>query len=140
MNKTKLSTLLIGLLSLSALVGCNPSVDPTTSNNGSSTSPTSQGSTEPAQILIKAVDINKQEADVMLGSTLKLEATYTPTNATETELVWASDDETVATVDQTGLVSAVGGGNTRIMASIGDIKAECLVTVTVPIISMPGWV
>ena len=134
MNKTKLSTLLIGLLSLSALVGCNPSVNPTTSNSGSSTSPTSQGSTEPEQILIKDVHLTKEEADVMLGSTLKLEATYTPTNATETELVWTSDDETVATVDQTGLVTAKKVGTANIICKPKVIKDKigigtCKITV-----------
>ena len=49
-------------------------------------------------------------------------------------LVWSSSDETVATVDQTGLVTAVGGGEAEITAAVedGELSAVCAVRVAVP--------
>lgn len=48
-------------------------------------------------------------------------------------LVWSSDNEEVATVDQNGLVTAVGGGEANITVSIKDanIQSVCKVTVSV---------
>lgn len=40
-----------------------------------------------------------------------------------------SSDSTVASVDDTGLVTAVSAGKTSITASAGDVSATCLVTV-----------
>lgn len=50
-------------------------------------------------------------------------------------LVWSSSDETVATVSQSGLVTAVGGGEANITVSIKDanIQSVCKVTVNVPL-------
>lgn len=49
------------------------------------------------------------------------------------DLVWTSDDETVATVDDTGLVTAVGAGETsiRVTGEEGKLSASCPVTVVV---------
>ena len=137
MNKTKLSTLLIGLLSLTALVGCNPNGETTSSNSGSSSTsnPTSQDSSGPVEVYIKTVTLSKKTASVMLGSTLKLEATYEPANATQKELDWVSTDSSVATVDQTGLVTAKKVGKATISCGPKVVNGSavvdtCEVTVT----------
>ena len=129
MNKTKLSTLLIGLLSLTALVGCNPS-ESTTSTSSDSGSTTSI----PSDIYIAEVTISKTETNILIGATEQLTATFKPTNATKTELVWSSDDESVATVNQTGLVTAkkVGTANIKVQPKDNGSKlapATCKVTV-----------
>ena len=48
-------------------------------------------------------------------------------------LVWKSDNEDVATVDENGLVTAVGGGEANITVSIKDanIQSVCKITVDV---------
>ena len=43
---------------------------------------------------------------------------------------WSSSDETVATVDQQGLVTAVGEGSARIIASSGDAEQMTIVLVS----------
>ena len=50
-------------------------------------------------------------------------------------LEWSSSDESVATVDATGLVTAVAAGEADITAKIADteISATCTVTVEVPV-------
>ena len=131
MNKIKLSTLLIGLLSLTALAGCNPSGESTSSissSDGSSTTST------PSDIYIEEVTLSKTETNILIGSSEKLTATFKPSNATKAELVWSSDDTSVATVDQTGLVTAKKVGTTNIKVAPKDnnsniAPAACKVTV-----------
>ena len=129
MNKTKLSALLIGLLSLTALVGCEPA-ESTSSTSGDSGSTTSV----PSDIYIEEVTLSKTETNILLGSTEKLTATFKPNNATKTELVWSSDDENIASVDQTGLVTAKKVGTTNIKVQPKDNGSQlapvtCKVTV-----------
>ena len=56
-----------------------------------------------------------------VGNTQQLTLTYDPWYASNKDMVWTSSDETVATVDQNGNVTAVGDGACTItVASAGD--------------------
>lgn len=46
-----------------------------------------------------------------------------------TDITWTSDDETVATIDEKGVVTAVGRGYTTVYGEIGDQKVACKVNV-----------
>jgi uncharacterized protein YkwD len=60
-----------------------------------------------------------------------------PANAVESDqIIFLSDNERVATVSDTGRITAVGPGTTIITASAGDIRAELRVTVIVPVRSI----
>lgn len=65
------------------------------------------------------------------GGTGTITATVVPSDAT---ITWKSDSESVAKVDSTGKVTAVGAGTAKITATITvgttEYKAECTVTVT----------
>lgn len=77
------------------------------------------------------------------GETLQMDLRYDTETQTDAdalaeaaeklELVWTSDDETVATVDENGLVTAVGAGETtiRVSAREGELSGSCMVTVVV---------
>jgi hypothetical protein len=52
-------------------------------------------------------------------------------------VIWTSDDPSVATVDNTGMVTAISQGQAVITASIGEIEATCLVTVNDNITAEP---
>ena len=67
------------------------------------------------------------------GGEKQLVAVVLPEGATYDAVVWSSDDETVATVDENGLVKAVGRGETKIKAAVGEKSAECTVTVYVAV-------
>lgn len=73
--------------------------------------------------------IEQETLALMIGETGTL-----TTNASATDtVVWASSNESVATVDATGLVTGIKGGIAVITAAVGDqVSAGCTVTVTDP--------
>jgi hypothetical protein len=63
------------------------------------------------------------------GSQVQLTAQWYPTTV-EADVVWASSDESVATVDDTGLVTVVSstwGATCNITATVGGVTAVCQV-------------
>ncbi len=67
--------------------------------------------------------------------TLQLAATVSDANDVAIEdaaVIWSSGDESVATVDEDGLVSPVGSGTTEITATIGEVSDSVTVTVQLP--------
>ena len=77
-----------------------------------------------------AVSIN-ESLTLTVGATATLTPTYTPSDAnTDTEITWTTDAATVATVDNNGVVTAVGPGTATITATTANGKeATCAVTV-----------
>ncbi len=69
------------------------------------------------------------------GATRKIQTQILPANASETIPIWSSADESVATVDINGNVTAVGeiGTSTTITARIGEITSSCTVTIGIDI-------
>ena len=68
------------------------------------------------------------------GGTLVISPTISPADATDQSLIWTSSDNSVATVSQSGVVSAITNGQTIIMAMTNDgsgATAEFTVDVTV---------
>ena len=54
------------------------------------------------------------------GGTLQLKANVTPTNASNKNVTWSVDDPRIATIDQTGLLTAVADGTITVMATAKD--------------------
>ena len=77
------------------------------------------------------VTLNKTNASMEVGNSLKLTATIAPANATYKNIIWTSSDEDVAKVSN-GIVTAVGPGNATITAISGDgnARAKCSISVT----------
>ncbi len=92
---------------------------------------------EPAELEIviplatTGISLNKEELTLNKGKSEKLTATIEPADATYKNVTWSSSDESVATVDKNGLVTAVGVGNAVIYAAAenSDFTASCKVTV-----------
>lgn len=78
---------------------------------------------------VSSVALNKHTLELYVDGTETLIAAVDPDDAYGT-VVWASDNEDVATVDQSGTVTAVGVGETTITASVGDKSDTCTVTVS----------
>ncbi|MBR3409267.1 MAG: Ig domain-containing protein, partial [Candidatus Methanomethylophilaceae archaeon] len=75
--------------------------------------------------------LDKPSLSIREGMTAKISATVSPSDATDSSIVWTSSDETIAKVDQNGNVTAVKEGSATITAKTNDggYNASCAVTV-----------
>ena len=79
------------------------------------------------------VSLNKTSLTLTEGGSETLTATVKPDNATNKNVTWSSSAESVATVDNSGKVTAVGAGTATIKATAQDGSGKsdtCTVTVT----------
>ena len=82
---------------------------------------------------IENITFNKSETSIYVGGTETLTATITPGDVINNTLTWSSSDTNVATVDQSGLVTAKKLGTATITATATDgsgVSASCIVNVT----------
>ena len=89
----------------------------------------------PTTVLATSIALDQETATLTEGETLLLTATVLPDEATDRTVSWTSSNEAVATVDATGLVTAVAPGNATITATTADgthLTATCQVTVVKP--------
>ena len=87
---------------------------------------------------VEEVRLDKTELSLTVRATATISAIIIPSNASNTAVSWSSNDESVATVSSSGVVTAVSEGTTIItaMTSDGVHFANCYVFVsesTVPI-------
>lgn len=69
-------------------------------------------------IPVSEVSISTSESSINVGNTLQLEATVSPSNATNKNVTWSSSNPEIATVDETtGLVTGIAVGTTTIIAT-----------------------
>lgn len=83
---------------------------------------------EQEEVKVTGISLNKKSLSLKVGETAALSAAVTPSNATDENIVWRSEDKKVATVAN-GKVTGVGKGTTTITASCGDMTASCSVSV-----------
>lgn len=84
---------------------------------------------------IHAVRIVPDSVRVDAGETVQLSAAITDAegrNVPDVSVIWASDDNTIASVDMEGLVTAHMNGTTTIRASSERVSAQARLTVGVP--------
>ena len=84
---------------------------------------------------VTKIQLNKTSLSLDVPETYQLTATITPSDASNKNLIWSSSNESAATVDENGLVKAVGNGTAVIKAEAADgssISASCTVTVIDP--------
>lgn len=69
---------------------------------------------------VESIILDKTEGILNVGNTVTITATVAPEGATNPAVTWSSSDESVATVDETGKVTAVAVGNATITATSED--------------------
>ena len=69
---------------------------------------------------VESITLDKTEGILNVGNTVTITATVAPEKATNPAVTWSSSDESVATVDETGKVTAVAVGNATITATSED--------------------
>jgi len=84
--------------------------------------------------LVTSITLSQSTAVMYENKTLQLTAQLSPADAEYPELTWRSTDETVVTVDNTGMVTSKKPGEAKIIVeAVGGVKAECNVTVREPL-------
>ena len=85
-------------------------------------------------ILVKSITLNETAIELTVGGSQTLTATVLPADATNKSLAWSSNDTSVASVNDSGKVTAHTRGNATITCRAKDgsgVKATCVVTVSV---------
>lgn len=70
--------------------------------------------------LVTTINVSPKSSVLDPGETVALNATVIPSDATNPSVSWSSDDKNVATVSQSGVVTAVAAGTTTITATAKD--------------------
>ena len=87
--------------------------------------------TDSGEVPATGVSINGGDIDMSVGEEKNVTCTLTPPGATGTP-AWASSDPTIATIDSTGKITAVGEGTATITVTVNGHTDSITVTVTDP--------
>lgn len=80
-------------------------------------------------VSISGTGVSGGKATINVGAGLNLNATISPSNATDQDVTWISSDDSIATVSSTGAVRGVKAGMAVIMATVGGKSSSVIVTV-----------
>lgn len=87
---------------------------------------------------VLSIALSQTEISLEVDGTATLTATVSPDNATNKTVIWESDKTNIATVDNTGKVSAIAQGTAKITATADGKSANCTVTVTAKPVPVTG--
>ena len=108
--KVTLLKLFAALLVLCSLFSCSPK--------------------EPAEIVVESIKLSASSLELTVGDQKSLNATVSPSNATNKKITWASSRPNVASVTSDGIVEGISAGSAVITAtSANGIKANCDIVV-----------
>ena len=108
--KVTLLKLFAALLVLCSLFSCSPK--------------------EPAEIVVESIKLSASSLELTVGDQKSLNATVSPSNATNKKITWASSRPNVASVTIDGIVEGISAGSAVITAtSANGIKANCDIVV-----------
>ena len=80
---------------------------------------------------LQAITLDTTNFELLKGASKTLLVSYSPTDTTDDlRVTWQSSNESVARVDASGTVFAVGEGTATIKASVGNLTASSQLTVT----------
>ena len=84
-------------------------------------------------VLAEKVELNANIITLQKEQTITLKATVLPENASEKEITWVSSDESIATVSESGKITAIKAGTVTIkaMSTTEGVFGECTVNVKV---------
>lgn len=87
----------------------------------------------PTTVPVTGVTLDKTSVTLTPGLTVQLTPTVLPTDATNQAVAWSSDNTAVATVSDSGLVTAIAPGTANIPVTTADggFTATCSVAVSV---------
>lgn len=89
--------------------------------------------------LVTGIELDSTNISLRKGDLYLLSATVTPSDASDKRVYWSSSDASVATVNENGMVTAVGKGEATITAEAEDgsgVCTSCKVSVKQPVTSI----
>ena len=89
----------------------------------------------PVVIDVTGVSLDESEVMMKIGDTKQLKATVEPENATNKNVTWSTLDYKIASVDQSGVVTAKTQGETLVLVTTvnGAISDTCRIMVSAPV-------
>lgn len=113
--------------------------NPVNDKPGTSQQVPNNDATEPSESKVECTGLKLEKERVQLnsvGATILLNVKAEPEDQ-DFKLTFKSDDESVATVDANGLVTAKGKGIATITISCGDVSTKCTVTCNIENVEEP---
>lgn len=104
----------------------------TVSTTNTTSSSTIESSTEPTDIKVISIKLNKVNCTIYNNQKVQLKAIVNPINAINQKVSWVSSNSQIATVDRNGKVKALKVGNAIITAISTDgsnVSAKCKIKV-----------
>ena len=84
---------------------------------------------------VSSVNIEETDITIEAGIPVTLHAVVSPTNAANQVITWSSSNSTIASVNDSGVVTGYKSGSVTITASCGGKSATCKVTVVISVSS-----
>ena len=75
--------------------------------------------------LVTGITLDQTSVTIGEGETVQLTATVKPNNASNQSITWSSDDDTIASVSDTGLITAKTAGTVTITVKANDESNSC---------------
>ena len=105
--------------------------EPADAPTGNVTITVANAKTPAVVVHVESVSLDKTELQLAVGENATLSAAITPENAADKNVTWSSDNETVATVDANGVVTAAAPGSATITVTTADggktsVTATCI--------------
>ena len=96
---------------------------------------TANGKTATCEVTVNVsvyeISLDKTFVSLVEGETITITATLSPIDATDLSVIWTSSDQSVATIDSNGKITAVSNGISVIIATTANgLSSYCTVTVT----------
>lgn len=132
--ETPNTQLVVGETAAGVTVGedkVEPGSSVTTNSTGTGVQETPPAPPAPSRVSVTGIEVEPKTLLLKVQKTAGLTAKIQPANATEQGVVWSSDDEDVAVVDDQGQVTGLSSGTAEITATSkeGNFTAKCTVTV-----------
>jgi len=91
-------------------------------------------------VSVAGVSLNTSSASTIVGGTIQLTETISPTTATNQNVIWSSSNTSIATVSSSGVVTGNLAGTATITVTTvdGSKTATCMVTVATASVSVTG--
>ena len=88
--------------------------------------------TTPTEIPVQSITSSVNNSSLKVGETTQINTIFTPSNASNQTLTYRSDNTSIATVDEYGMITAIKEGTTQIVVSSNNNKTS---TVSINVIA-----